>query len=45
MHVIPTHFSRSSVWLEEDIFRQCNHLYLDLSLVLIVSILKVVLET
>lgn len=40
MQVIPTDFSGRSGWLEEDIFRQSNHLYLELSLFLIVSILK-----
>lgn len=39
-HLIPTDFSGSSGWLEEDIFRQWNNLYLDLSLFLIVSIFK-----
>lgn len=40
MHVIPTDSSGSSGWLEEDIFRQWNHLYLDLSLFLFFKILK-----
>lgn len=39
-HVIPTDFSGNSGWLEEDIFRQWNHLHFDVALFVIVSILK-----